>query len=234
MERTITADQIDFGVEASTPVFSDTLRFVLPVPAFPDGGEPLVHPPGDRAGEAFKDRNGRPILGRGVVFFDPDDRSWEVAPGDGSGVVIFGPITESQGARLVAKVKAFAGDPNDLTLDQLKAVIRFAGGDLGIRTAYSSTKTYVATAMTAVNTDGRSAYGLHRRKAGDLCRAIYVEGRGRFLGPAASPQLFADGAVILRHGESIRLIQPRSFEETYRLLDGRPARVSELATQSPA
>ena len=38
MPRLITADQIDFGPKASTPVVSDTLRFVIPVPAFKGGG----------------------------------------------------------------------------------------------------------------------------------------------------------------------------------------------------
>ncbi|HEX4097302.1 MAG TPA: hypothetical protein VHX64_11275, partial [Caulobacteraceae bacterium] len=70
-------------------------------------------------------------------------------------------------------------------------------------------------------------------RADQVCRAVYVPGSGSFLGPAASPQLFLAGAVILKHGDSVRLVQPVSFEAGYRFMDGRPARVSELASQSP-
>src|SRR5580698_7178463 len=71
---------------------------------------------------------------------------------------------------------------------------------------------------------------LHQRKR-DICRAVHIAGKGSFLGPAASPQRFADGVVIVKHGDSVRAVQPISFEANYQFLDGRPARMAELPTQ---
>ncbi|HWA62105.1 MAG TPA: hypothetical protein VG939_12065 [Caulobacteraceae bacterium] len=229
MPRTIRAEQIDFGDDASTLVVSDSLRFVLPVPALAGGGEPLDHPDGG----AFLDRDGRPIQGRGVVFFDPDDASWEVASGDGTAVILISPVDEAQGARLGEKVASLADDPARLTLEQIKAVLRYAIEDLGVRSTHASTRAFVAAALTPVARDERAGFGLHRRRADDPCRAVFVSGQGQFLGPAASPQVFTDGAVILRHGRDVRLVQRDSFEKTYRFPDGRPARVKDLARQRP-
>ncbi len=118
MPRLITADQIDFGPDKSTPVVSDTLRFVIPVPVFEGGGEPLVPPDG---AEAFTDWEGKPITGRGVVFYNPDDRCYQAAHGDGSEVVIFGLITRHEARQLAAEAAKLAADPNRLTLAQFKA-----------------------------------------------------------------------------------------------------------------
>jgi hypothetical protein len=221
----ITASQIDFSDGASTAVISDAARFVLPVPVLAGGGEPFTAPDGG----ALLDRKGRPIEGRGIVFLDPDDQSWEVAPGDGSGVILFGPMTPATTQALSRRI----GEADALGLSELKAVIAYAVGDLAIRAAYASSKAYVAAAMVAEPDAAQQGYGLYRRLADQVCRAVYVPGSGSFLGPAASPQMFADGAVIIKHGDSIRLSQPASFEAAYRFMDGRPARVSELASQTP-
>jgi hypothetical protein len=231
MPRRITADQIDFGPQASTPVVSDTLRFLLPVPAFGEAGEPLVSP---ETGEPFVDRDGKAITGRGLVFFNPDDRSWQAARGDGRGVVLFNPITSDQAERLAAKVSGFAADPNDLTLAQFKAVLDFARGELGIVSQYNTSRDYVASAMTPADPEGPiPAYGLYRRNRQDLCQAVFVLGAGVFHGPAASPQRFGHGAVIVRHGAEVRLVQPVVFEATYKHADGRALKAADLAVQSP-
>jgi hypothetical protein len=227
--RLLRADQIDFSDAVSTPVVSDSFRFVLPVPAWPDGGEPLVRPDG----APLTDRDGRLIEGRGIAFIDPDDRCWEVARGDGSAVILFSPVTEATAAALMRRIRELATTLADLTIEDLRALIAFAVGELGIRASYATSKAVVADTMIAEPTAAASGCGLHRRRADQVCRAVYVPGAGAFLGPAASPQLFADGAVILKHGDSVRVVQPISFEAGYRFLDGRPARVAELASQSP-
>lgn len=233
MTEFIRADQFDFSEAASTPVVSDSLRFVLPVPAWADGGEPLDYPRGERAGQPFTDRDGRPIIGRGIVFFDPDDRSWEAVRGDGTGVILFSPLTADQGARLAKAVLARKAILDDLTLADIKAIVRYATRTLRIASSHASTREYVAEAFQPEDPAGLPGFGLHRRLANDVCRAVFVEGEGAFLGPAASPQVFDDGAVILRHGDETRLVQWRSFEMTYRLLDGRRATVDNLARQVP-
>lgn len=231
LTRLIRHDQIDFGPDKSTPVISDTLRFVIPVPAFAGGGEPLTPPD---AGEPFRDWSGKPITGRGVVFFNPDDQCFQAAHGDGSEVVIFGLITTAQAKRLQAEVAKSATDPHDLTLPQFKAVLEFAAKQLGQIAIYNSTRAAVASAMIPAPPDtGIDGYGLYRRSRQDLCDAVYVPGDGVFQGPAATPQQFTGGAVIVRQGQDIHLVQTASFQATYKHPDGSPISVGELAAQSP-
>ena len=68
----ITSNEIDFSPQSSTAVISGAQKFILPVPAFADGGEPLVYPDGDKAGQPVVDREGRKISGRGIVFHNDD------------------------------------------------------------------------------------------------------------------------------------------------------------------
>jgi hypothetical protein len=227
--RPIRPEQIDFSDAASTPVMSDSLRFVLPVPALEDGGEPLVQPDG----APLLDRRGAALPGKGVVFFDRDDQCWEAARGDGQDVVIFSPIDETQAGALAGEIAALARTPADLTLAQIKRVIAYAYDTLGLHSAHASTRAYVAKAMAPAGGDARHSYGLFRRKASDVCRAVYLPGAGAFLGVGGTPQRFGAGAVIVKHGDEVRLVQCVSFEATYRFLDGRRARVAELATQTP-
>ena len=232
MGRTITADQIDFGEDVSTPVISNTLRYILPVPALPDGGEPLVQVEGESAGMPFLDRDGRTVEGRGLAFFNPDDGCNTFVRCDGRGVIILGVVDTDQAARLDAKIGSLATVPSELTLADLKEVLRYAEEDLGL-IAHNSTREFVGSAMTPVAGEGSDTHGLHRRRADLICRAVYVGGSGHFLGPAATPQVFVDGAVILKVQGSVWLAQCASFEKAYRHPDGRPVSVSELAVQSP-
>jgi hypothetical protein len=228
MERVLRPDQIDFSDEASAAVISQSLRYVLPVPALSDGGKRLVGP----NGETLFDED-KPIRGRGIVFFDPDDQSWEVAPGDGSGVILFSPIGEDEAAKLNTFIATISSRPERLRLEQLKEIVRYATQDLGLASAHSSTRVYVAQALEPVEDAAARGCGLYRRRRGDICRAVHVAGKGAFRGPGASPQRFVGGVVILKHGDSVRAVQRRSFEATYQFLNGRPARVSELPTQTP-
>lgn len=229
MDRLIRADQIDFSERASTAVVSDTLRFILPVPLLAGGGEPLLNPDGSAP---FIDRNGAQVHGRGLVFFDRDDRCWEVARGDGSDVIVFSPIDAAKADALSRRIADLAPTPERLTVGQLKEVIAFAYDQLGLRSAHHSSCAWVAEAMTPIAADAFGA-GVYQRKASQTCRAVYLAGTGSFAGPGATPQRFEDGAVIVSGAGSIHLVQPVSFETTYRLADGRPARVAELATQAP-
>jgi hypothetical protein len=180
------------------------------------------------------DWDGNPIVGRGVVFFNPDDRCYQAAHGDGHEVVIFSPITPGQAARLAAKAASFAADPNNMALAEFKAVLHFARYDLRIHAMYNSTQHAVAGTMSRAGPNvGIAGYGLFRRDREDLCLAVFVPGEGVFVGPAATPQQFDHGAVIVSLGDDIRLVQPPAFEATYKHADGRPLKVSELAVQSP-
>jgi hypothetical protein len=229
--RLITADQIDFGPKASTPVVSDTLRFVIPVPAFKGGGEPLEPPQGSGP---FLDWAGKPITGSGVVFYNPDDRCYQAAQGDGKEVVIFGLITQREAKQLAAATANLAADPNKLTLAQFKSLLQFAAEDMGQIAIYNSARAAVESTMVRAGPDtGIADFGLYRRSGQDLCDAVFVPGDGVFQGPAATPQEFTDGAVIIRQGDDVHLVQTTSFEATYKHPDGSAILVSELVVQSP-
>lgn len=232
MVRTITADEIDFSPTMSTAVVSDTLRFVVPVPAMADGGAPLRQVEGEAAGEPFIGKDGRPIEGPGLAFFNSDDGCNDFVRCDGRAVIIVGDMTEALGRRLDGKVRSLAADPGQLELADLRAVLAFATEGLGL-IAHSSRRDYVRDAMTPLDAAGIEAYGLHRRRGDQPCRAVFVAGAGRFLGPAATPQVFSDGAVIIARQDSVWLCQPDRFETNYKHPDGRPIRVAELAAQFP-
>ena len=232
----ITADQIDFSAEKSTPVISGAQKFVLPVPAFKDGGEPLVYPEGEKAGQPIADWEGKPIGDKGVVFFNEKDKAHQAVKGDGTGVIIMNLATEKNAQELVAMVGRLAGgDPGNLSLDQLKSVITYARDTLSLGDMYNSDTKFIAGKMSPVGEGtGTPAFGLHKRDDRDICQAVFVPGSGEFQGPAATPQQFENGAVILRQGDSVRLIQPDAFEASYKHANGRAIKVEELAVQGGA
>ena len=55
----------------------------------------------------------------------------------------------------------------------------------------------------------------------DVNQAIYIPGAFFFEGPAASPQEFRDGGVIVEQGGKMRGVQTDIFVRTYKLSDGR-------------
>jgi hypothetical protein len=65
-------------------------------------------------------------------------------------------------------------------------------------------------------------YGLKKRDDRDVCHAVYIPRRFSFEGPAASPQVFENGGVIVEQEGEFRGVQPEVFVRTYWLLDGRP------------
>jgi len=121
---------------------------------------------------------------------------------------------------------------NDLELSEIKQILDYAVNDLGVDDMYNSDKGFIASKMTPVGQEsGFEAYGIHKRDDRDICQAVYIAGKGEFEGPAATPQQFDQGAVILKQGDSVRLIQPKIFEETYRGTDGSILSVSQLPLQ---
>jgi hypothetical protein len=224
------AEEIDFS--ASTQVISSAQKFVIPVPAFMSEGEPLVYPAGaEKAGEQITDWQGKPIGDSGIVFFNGKDKAYQAAVGDGQAVIIINGVSEEQAAKIVAKINESSVDPNGLTVSELKAVLDFVQADLGVVDMYNSDRKFIAGKMNALATSstGVEAYGLHKRDDRDICFAVRLNGSGQFQGPAATPQQYEGGAVILKQGDSVRLIQSDIFEQTYRLASGKPLTVGDVA-----
>jgi hypothetical protein len=233
-QHILKSDEIDFSV--ATKVISGAQKFIIPVPAFLDAGEPLVHPPGTpKAGQAIVDYKGNPIGEKGVVFFNGKDNAWQAAPGDGKSVVIINNVTEAQALKITAKINQYSTDPNALTLPELKEILSYVRETLGVVDMYNSDRSFIASKMNALTTSstGIEAYGLHKRDDRDICLAVRLSGAGQFQGPAATPQQYTDGAVIVKQGDSVRLVQPDVMEETYRHASGKPLKVSEIAEAQP-
>ncbi|HJU57047.1 MAG TPA: hypothetical protein VJ715_20850, partial [Pyrinomonadaceae bacterium] len=183
-----------------------------------------------KAGKPILDYEGKPIGEKGLVFFNAKDQSVQAVAGDGEGVIILNEVTQEQAEQLYRKIQSFQQDPNKLTLPQLKEVLDYAREDLRLGDMYNSTRSFVKAKMTPampgeVSSAGGNeieAYGLKKRDDRDVCYAVYVPGNFVFEGPAATPQVFANGGVIVKQGGEYRGVQPDIFVRTYRLQDGRP------------
>lgn len=228
--RQIEPADLEIGANSSTPVISNAQKFIVLVPALGQTGEPLVYPQSyEQAGQPILDYAGKPVGDRGLVFFNGKDKSWQAVEGDGEGVIIVNEVTSEQAKKLYQKVQAFNPDPNNLTLDELKQVLDFAQNELGLVDMYNSSRTFVQEKMTpaiagevpTINGKEIEAYGFKKRDDRDVNQSIYIPGEFVFAGPAASPQEFKDGGVIVEQGGKMRGVQPDIFVRTYKLSDGR-------------
>jgi hypothetical protein len=229
--RKITSAGLRFDPSRSTAVISSAQKFIIPIPAFGRTGERLAYPRGhENAGQPILDFKGKPIGKKGLVFFNDKDQSVQAVAGDGQSVIIINEVTGEQALKLYQKIKEFNPDPNKLTLSQMKQVLDFARAELKLGDMYNSTRSFVRSKMTPAvagqvpRAEGKEIadYGLKKRDDRDVCYAVYVPGRFAFEGPAASPQIFENGGVIVEQGGEFRGVQPEIFVRTYRLLDGRP------------
>jgi hypothetical protein len=211
-------------------VISQAQKFIIPVPALGESGEPLVYPQSyEKAGQPITDYTGKPVGDRGLVFFNGQDKSWQAVKGDGQGVIIINEVTREQAKALYQTVQALRPDPNQLTLKELKQVLAFAQKQLGLVDMYNSTRSFVQENMTPVvasevpklNGTPINAYGFKKRDDRAVNQAIYIPGKFVFEGPAASPQTFEAGGVIVEQGGKMRGVQPDIFMRTYQLRDGR-------------
>ncbi|MBA3715516.1 MAG: hypothetical protein H0W76_24170 [Pyrinomonadaceae bacterium] len=231
LAQKVTPADLRFDQESSTAVISSAQKFIIPVPAFNKGGEPLVYPEGhERARQQILDYQGKPVGKRGLVFLNAKDQSWQAVQGDGQGVIIINEVTQDQAEMLHKKVQEFQENSNDLTLDQLKKVLDYARSQLKLNDMYNSTRSFIKSKMSPVTAGERphvngekiEAFGLMKRDDRDVCQAVFVPGSFVFEGPAATPQVFENGGVIVKQGEDVRGVQPEVFVRTYKFKDGRP------------
>lgn len=226
--RRVVAAELRVDASTATPVISSAQKFIIPVPALAGGGEPLRYPDGhENAGAPIMDFEGKPVAERGLVFFNDKDKTVQAVAGDGEGVVIINEVTLEHAAEIERKIAEFSKDPEALTVGQLRQVLEFARADLKLGDMYNSTRAFVRGRMTPVMTDqtretpASTDYGLKKRDDRDICYAVYVPGSFVFEGPAATPQVFENGGVIVAQGVELRGVQPDIFVRTYRLADGR-------------
>ncbi len=240
--KTITASQVNWDKGAD--VVSNAQKFVIPVPQFEGGGEPLVYPAGakdkngaDIGGTPIKDWQGQPIGDNGVVFWNEKDQAWQACKADGNGVVIMNQMTEEQGKKMMDKI---GGDPNKLTLQQFKEVLEYANSDeVGCRDMYNSDRDFISKKMNAMETSltGVPQYGLFRRDDRDVCKALFADGPGEFEAPSGGGVLVKqpipeEGGILLRQPDGkvflYRKVDLEVFVDTYKLKDGSQVVLGEL------
>ncbi|MCK5296933.1 MAG: hypothetical protein KAJ75_08585 [Alphaproteobacteria bacterium] len=220
LQRVIKAEQLDFSENNSTPVVSSAMKFILPIPKM--------------KGEAFevKDWEGNSVKGEGLKFFNYKDNCDQGVATDGQGVIIFNGVKPATAKALQTKIDRLSkGNPENLNLDNLKEILKYAKETIGLEDRYDSDKDFINSKMNAVETasTNHECYGLHRRDDRDVCQAVFLIGKGEFEGPGASPQKFENGAVILKQGDAVRLIQPDQFAKDYRHKDGE--KITELSKE---
>lgn len=225
--RIILASDLKTGPTFSTPVISDAQKFIIPVPAFGRMGEPLVYPKENpKAGQPILDYEGKSIGKTGIVFYNFKDQSLQAAAGDGKSVIIINEVTQEQAIQLEDMILKLQPNPGKLTLKELKQVLSFAHEKMSLGDIYNSSRSFVHEKMTPVLPDqkvGKSkdeSFGLMKRDDRDVNQAIYIEGEFVFDGPAASPQKFENGGVIVEQGGKMRGVQPEIFVRTYKLANG--------------
>jgi hypothetical protein len=234
MKNTIHPNNLDF--ENAIDVISFAQKFIIPIPK--GKGEPLVYPEGhEKEGQAITDWQGKPIGDEGIVFFNEKDKSYRAVPSDGNGVVILNQVNSEQ-AKSLEQVLSKLKEP--LSVNAIKASLMYASKDLGISDMYNSDMNFILAKMSPIGDGVVGKPGLFKlddrdidcsisrninkvlfkRDDRDICQAIFLEGSGEFQGPAATPQKFENGAVIVKQGDDIRLVQSDIFCQTYTQVDG--------------
>jgi hypothetical protein len=227
----------DAGImDKATPVISDALKFIFPVPN--DKGEPLIFletitdPKTGRTlhkkGDPILDSKGNPIPGDGVVVYNSDENTYQggVRGRDGSqrSVIIVNKTTEERARLLQAKLDEFTrvrgenfSDPEALTFDNFKKLEAYARS-LGLTIMYNSTVDFVLKNMQEVITGATptSPYGFKKRDARDICHIIRASKDGELHREGKQPLPFAAGSFILRQGNDWRVITPGTLKATYR------------------
>ncbi len=224
--KTYKREQFDFATALA--VVSSAQKFVIPVPAFADGGEPLVYPEWHaKAGTPVVNYKGEPLGERGIVFNNPTDKVVQAAVGDGSKIIIVNKVTREQADLIEQKVLGLNADPSQLTLEQLKEVLAWLFEN-GMRDFYDSDQGFCKKNLTRVGAAPQSEtgsdipfFGLHKRDDRDTCYAFRVAGPCTVAGAAAEPTPFDTEGVALKHGDSFRAIQLAEFLETYQLPSGQ-------------
>lgn len=89
------------GPGFSTPVISNAQKFIIPVPAFKEGREPLIYPENiPDSGKSILDYKGKSIEKPGIIFFNYNNRTLLAASGDGTIVIIINEVTQEQSEKL--------------------------------------------------------------------------------------------------------------------------------------
>ncbi|MFN7662135.1 MAG: hypothetical protein ACK5PQ_00160 [Alphaproteobacteria bacterium] len=231
-------DQLDFS--QARPVISNASKFVIPVEVCPEEECDEFFVPGTDPQVPLTNYEKKPLEGKGIVFWNGKDKSWQGARADtlvdGGAVVVLNNVDGKMAQNILTHMAASLGLELEqlqgkvrtekklgLKVSQLKEILESIRIKFGLEDMYDTTVGYVSKNMQAsAQWSGVPEYplGLYVKNR-DICQALYLAGSGSFQGPAGTPQVFSDGAVILKQdGQAARLIQRDVFLATYTPLDG--------------
>ncbi|WP_333023559.1 hypothetical protein [Wolbachia endosymbiont of Pentidionis agamae] len=188
-------------------------------------GEPVLDEQGNSiGGKQITNWEGKPIGDKGLVFFNYIDRCYQAVQCDGSGVIILNLVKQEEAEKLDIYIKeAYDNNQGAHILELIKKILQHAK-TLNLIDRYNSSIEYIKDKMKPIGCKtcpyGPYPYGLYQRNQ-DICHAVYIPGSGKFPGPAATFQTFFNGAVIVKHGNDMRLIQPKEFLDSHKHLDGK-------------
>ena len=216
----------DLDMSQATQVIQCAQKFILLIPQLSDI-EQIIHPLGKSSNQIITANNGCHIGEKDVAFYNSKDNSYQAVKVDGTGAVIINEVSETHASLLESKVDEYFKTPECLTRMQIKNILEFACS-IGLVDMYNSDRSFIQKQMTPVGSHSFKNYGLYKSNSHNICLAIRLVGNGEFIGPAATPQKFKDGAVIVKQGENFRLVQSDIFERTYQLPNGEAINVSNL------
>ncbi len=125
-QNLIQIDPSTLDFSKSADILNRSKRFVLPVPALPDGGEELRYPSGHpkQGTPIYTNKDGS--VQKGIVFANATDSAWQGVQGNGKEAIIINDLTPQQARCLLAKVREIAPDISTITPHQIQEVLSFA------------------------------------------------------------------------------------------------------------
>lgn len=132
----------------SLKLVNRTRRFSLPIPDLGAAGEALIYPDDDpqRVGQYIKEPSDR-----GLIFRNPKDGGiYQGVKADGSKVLLFNDISSEIAAALMKKILQTKSNIDELTLADLKEIVRFAAQELKIGDIFNAKRSQVKNDTQAV------------------------------------------------------------------------------------
>lgn len=218
----------DINFQDAVAVVPVEQQFVVPVPAFENGGVPLIYPHGDKnAGEAILNADGKAQQGLGIVFFNEKEKVWQGVPVDGTGAIVLGGVTQEQAKLLFKRIKRLTNDqPENLTPENIRVFLKYVH-TLGIKDV---SQTDVKTVDEKMNMMSHWATGYNRlglftyQDAGECLAVRYMESVN--MENNGTEQEYTKGCVVVKNPtaqtENISTMKPEVFLKSYSRPSGAP------------
>lgn len=222
----------DLNFQNALSVIPATQSFILPIPALKNGGDEFVFPIGDkRKGLPLTGSDGEVISGRGIVFLNSKDKSWQAVKGDGSGVVVINNVSLEQAKALQKKVMQLSNnEPQNLDKDKIKLFLKYAHA-LGLKDVVHADRNFVSTQMRAVEVweTGVENFGFYTYNKDKSSQAIRFSGSVAFNDTNLSKHSFENGCVVVRDSsDALTVIKPEVFLKSYTKPNGSPVTLFDV------